>query len=178
MSIRLCLFVLSALVVLLVPHTARAQTDVDAIARLVPNAQAVGKGRLKFVFWDVYDIVLYAPQGKWRAKEPYALSLSYLRELSGEELAERSIEEIEEQGFKDKKRLALWQKQMNVLFPDVDEGTTLTGVRDKNGHAVFYSNGERLGIIKDKRFSYWFFGIWLGKKSTLPELRDQLLGRS
>ncbi|MBC6445261.1 MAG: chalcone isomerase family protein [Alphaproteobacteria bacterium GM202ARS2] len=178
MSLRCYQAIGFALFVLMAPHTAVGEANRDNLAVYMSNPQPVGSGRLTYVFWDVYDIVLYASNGTFKSGEPYALSLSYLRELSGEELAERSVEEIEEQGFTDKKRLAAWQRQMTAIFPDVDEGITLTGVRDQNGNAIFYSNGKRIGTIKDRRFTRWFFGIWLSKKSTLPELRNQLLGRA
>ena len=44
----------------------------NIIQRYVPNAQSVGQGRLSVFVWDIYDATLYAPNGKWKQKAPYA----------------------------------------------------------------------------------------------------------
>ncbi|MBC6498034.1 MAG: chalcone isomerase family protein [Alphaproteobacteria bacterium GM7ARS4] len=152
-----------------------AYAEREVVKRSIPDARMVGTGRLTFWLWDVYDATLYAPQGTWHMNKPYALSLSYLRPLNGRDIATRSIEEIRSLGFDDEKTIQAWQDAMIEIFPDVDEQTTLTGVRDSKGHTLFYSNGTLLGRIDDPTFSQWFFGIWLSPKSPEPQLREQLL---
>lgn len=163
----LCVFFVSIAV-----SMARADTTLDQ----VPNAQKIGEGRLSFLFWDVYDATLYAPDGRWRFDKPFAISVSYLMELSKEEIAELSIEEIREQGYDNEDKLVKWRRDMENLFPDVGEGTILTGVRNAQGHAIFYRDGELLGVVRDKEFAARFFGMWLDETTTIPELRLELLG--
>ena len=153
-----------------------ALADAVVAARYVPDAKETGSAKLTFMFWDVYVATLYAPGGVWQEDEPFALSLAYKRKLRGKDIAERSIEEMRSQGFSDEDRLAVWHEAMERIFPDVDENTTLTGVRDARGSAVFYRNGERIGNVEDAAFSDWFFGIWLNEKTSEPELREKLLG--
>ena len=155
-----------------------AIADANVAARHVPDSKATGTARMTFLFWDVYDATLYAPGGVWQEDEPFALSLAYKRKLRGKDIAKRSIEEMQGQGFNDEANLAAWYKQMEEIFPDVDENTTLTGVRDKRGYAIFYHNGGRIGVIEDPDFSYWFFGIWLNEKTSEAALRKKLLGVS
>lgn len=164
--------VLSSL--LCVPLTAAA--DMNVAKAYIPSAQEVGSGRLNFLFWDVYDATLYAPNGTWDAEQPYALSLAYLMELEGKDIAERSVEEMRNQGFTDEVKLASWYQQMEAIFPNVDETTTLTGIHDQNGYAVFYRNDTRIGIIQDTEFTDRFFAIWLSQDTAAPDLRDKLLG--
>ncbi len=149
---------------------------IDPIFSAVPNAEKVGKGRLSYIFWDIYDATLYAPNGTWDEAEPFALHLSYLRPLLGKKIADRSAEEIRGQGFADEIKLAAWHAQMRKIFPDVDEGVSLTGIHTKTGETIFYQDSTEIGRIKDPEFSKAFFSIWLGEKSSAPDLRRQLLG--
>ena len=155
-------------------HSAFAETK--SVLQHVPDAQKVGAGRFSVLLWDVYDATLYAPDKRYDAVQPYALKLVYLLELNGADIAERSIEEMRKQGFKDDAKLSKWQKAMEKLFPDVKEGSVLTGIRDANGDALFYFDEAFIGSIKDKAFTERFFAIWLAKNTSEPALRKQLLG--
>lgn len=149
---------------------------VDHIRSYVPDVQKVGQGRMTYMFWDIYDATLYAPQGAWNHHKPFALQLSYLRTLKGKKIADRSAEEIRGQGFTDEVKLATWHAQMRKIFPDVDVGISLTGVYTKAGETIFYRDNSEIGRIKDPEFSKAFFGIWLDEKTSAPELRRKLLG--
>ena len=142
----------------------------------VPDARKVGEGRLRYFFWDIYDAVLYAPQGFWKDEPPFALRLSYLRAIPGKDIADRSAEEIRKQGFDDSTTLAAWHRKMREIFPDVKEGLRLTGVYTVQGHTVFYKNTIEIGRFTDPNFGRAFFAIWLSEKSRFPALRRQLLG--
>lgn len=146
-------------------------------ARLeIPNAELVGEGRLKFLFWSVFDASLYAPSGVWSEDKPFALSLSYLRDLEGKSIVGASIDEMRMQGMTDEATIERWGKAMAKIFLDVDDQTTLTGIVNEDGHALFYRNGKIAGIIRDAEFSRRFFNIWLGEKTSEPKLRAQLIG--
>ena len=150
----------------------------DYIKSAVPNAEKVGQGRLTYMFWDVYDAALYAPNGVWKADKPFALQLSYLREIDGEKIADRSLQEMREQGFTDEGKLERWHKEMKKIFPDVDEGIVLTGVFTNKGETVFYMDSTEIGRIEDPEFGPSFFNIWLSEKTNSPKLREKLLGVS
>lgn len=154
----------------------RHASSQQLVARLIPEASTVGSGRLSFLIWDFYDAILYAPQGRWAKDAPYALSLHYLREFTGAQIAKSSGDAIRDLGFADETRLATWEGQMAAIFPDVDATTTLTGVRDEAGATSFYRGDKLLGAIGDPAFADWFFGIWLDESTIAPELRAQLLG--
>jgi len=150
----------------------------DYINQHVSNATEVGKSRFTFMMWDVYDIALYAPDGKWNENKPFALALSYLRDLDGEKIAERSAEEIRELGFSDEVKLAAWYAEMKRVFPDVNSKTVLTGIYLPGKPTTFYRNGTAVGTIKDPEFGKWFFNIWLSPKTSQPKLRSKLLSQS
>ncbi len=162
--------------VLALGMNALANTEVAIISRDVPKAQKVGEGRLSFLFWNVYDATLYAPGGTFSPQRPFALRLNYLITLRGADIADRSIEEMKKQGAGDEAQLAVWRQQMAAIFPDVDRGVALTGVRNAKGHTYFYRNDTPIGSIKDPKFTARFFGIWLDATTSEPGLREQLLG--
>jgi len=72
----------------------------------------VGKARLKVMFWRVFDAELYAPEGSFRADRPYALSLSYLREIESADIVSKSMAEIKRQGRHDRNQLANWRTKL------------------------------------------------------------------
>lgn len=160
---------------LLWPGVSSANPDVAK--RYIPDAQKIGDGVLTYLFWDVYRATLYAPGTGWRADAPFVLSLAYMRDLKGRDIAERTISEMRDQGFSDEKKLTAWSKRLGALFPDVSDGDSLTAVRDGAGRTVFYSAAKRIGAIDDPAFSRRFFDIWLGEKTSEPKLRRALLGR-
>lgn len=168
--------VLSCLILLSAP-LAWANDDLSqTYQRYMTEPTMVGEGRLTFLFWDVYDATLYAPNGDWQPEQPFALTLFYLRALKGEDIAKRSVEEMRGQGFSDEEALSQWFEDMRGVFPDVEEGMRLTGIRTPEGASVFYLDGQRIGQIEDPEFTTQFFNIWLNEKTSEPGLRTQLLG--
>lgn len=154
----------------------QAQAIESIALEKVPNAEQVGKARMNYLLWEVYDISLYAPNGKWDEQKPYALNLHYLMSLDGEKIAERSAEEMRKSGCKDEMKIAAWFTQMKQIFPDVHKGDEIIGVYVPNAPTKFYYNGKFQGEVQDPEFGESFFGIWLSPKTSEPELRQKILG--
>lgn len=148
----------------------------DMIYKSIPDAQKIGEGRLSFLVWDVYDATFYAPSAKWQQNKPFALSLHYLISLKGKDIAHRSIEEMQKQGFKDEEKLAKWKEQMIEIFPDVQKGSELTAIFKPGKSTDFYYGDRFIATINDADFSKHFADIWLGEKTSEPLLRKKLLG--
>jgi hypothetical protein len=155
-------------------YTTNATASIEQ--QLLPNAKAVGDSpTLTYLFWDVYTATLYAPNGLFNDDQPFVLKLHYLRELKGKEIAKRSVEEIKLQGFNDNEQLQAWLKQMTNIFPNVSDGTELYGLRTKEGVSKFFKGSEFIGEINDPNFAKYFFSIWLGDKTSQPDMRKELL---
>jgi len=150
----------------------------DAVINEIPDAELVGSARLTFLFWDVYDAFLFAPKGEWSGSGPFALKLTYLRDLTGAAIVARTIDEIEGQGFTDRSLLDRWRAQLSAIIPDVSDGVSLTGVRRADGTVLFYRGHTLIGRVEDPLLAERFFGVWLDKRTSQPELREQLLGRA
>ncbi|WP_293950436.1 chalcone isomerase family protein [Sneathiella sp.] len=148
----------------------------DIINQTVPDARMVGQGVLSYAFWDIYEATLYAPGGKWDPSRPFALSIDYFRALDGRAIADRSVQEMRNQGFTDEVRLAAWHGQMATIFPDVQKGTRLTAIHMPGAETDFYQDGRAIGTIRDAEFGRRFFAIWLAENTSEPGLRQALLG--
>ncbi len=167
---------LGALTFFILSCTAQASNGVPKlVSSAIPGAAKVGEARYSYLFWDVYDARLFAPQGKWQAQQPFALALTYLRDFDGEDIAERSIKEMRDQGLSDNSRIERWQSTMQQIFPDVKEQDTITGIKTCAGATRFFHNDELVGEVEEAAFGEWFFNIWLGPQTTEPEFRAKLL---
>jgi hypothetical protein len=140
------------------------------------DAKKVGAGRMTYLTLPVFDATLYAPGGVYAPDKPFALSLTYLRNIKGRDIARNSVEQMRRQGGHSDAKLTAWGEAMTGIFPDVANGTTLTGVHEADGATVFYRGAAEIGRVDDPAFSRAFFDIWLGAKTSQPALRKQLLG--
>lgn len=152
-----------------------AKADLGTAASSVPSASLVGKGRMTYLGFRVFDAELYAPGGKYSPSRPFALKLTYLRNFTGTDIAKSSEQEMRKQGASNAK-LATWRKQMDRIFPNVSKGQSITGVRTVSGSTVFYKGNRKIGSISDPGFTKSFFSIWLGNKTRNPGLRAKLVG--
>ena len=158
---------------------AQTQQPPAAVVKAIPNIQKMGEGRLTWWGFHVYDSQLWsakAGQDFNYRDTPHWLFLKYGRDFDGADIAERSREEIEDQGQVDAKLLPAWEQQMRDLFPDVKEGETLSALYLPGQGAEFFYNGKALGSLSDPALATAFMGIWLDKKTSAPDLRLELLG--
>lgn len=141
------------------------------------DPQLVGEARLKVMLWNVFDASLYANAGTYNAAKPFALSLRYLRALDGSRIVAKSMEEIKrQQANNPSEQLALWERELLRIIPDVEKGTVITGIRTEQGYTAFYLGDEKLGNINNAAFTEAFFGIWLSEKTSEPQFRSKLIG--
>ena len=171
-------FVLGLVALLASALPAEAASLNACATRHISKAELVGEGRLRVLAWDVYDAELYAPKGKLSASGPFALRLSYLRDVESSAIVKTTMDEIRRQGFKDQKRMVRWEQKLAAIYPDVSKGSVLTGVRTAKGTTVFCAGDREIGRVDDTVFTQYFFNIWLGDKAKSPELRRQLLGKN
>lgn len=146
----------------------------------LPDAALLGQGTMAVWGFSVYQATLWVGPGfnaTGYAQSPFALELTYLRDFRGADIARRSITEMRRHGPIGAEDAARWEAQMGTLFPDVKAGDRLTGMHQPGQGAVFWSNGQRLGVLADPVFAKLFFGIWLAPQTSQPALRRMLLGQ-
>jgi hypothetical protein len=149
-----------------------------AAAVNLSSMNVVGKGNFSVLFWDGYDVTLYSGSENYDPNQEFALKLDYNMDFTGEEIAERSIKEMQAIEKISPEMADKWLAEMTKIFPDVDENSSITGVYKPNYGAVFYSDGTKIGEVKDTDFARRFFDIWLSPKTSEPKLRKKLLGES
>ena len=148
------------------------------LASELPAARWRGTGVLRFLGLRIYDAHLWSAEAVTGdgAAQPLALVLVYARQLVGEQIASRSLKEMNRIGRIDDEQSARWLAAMTQLFPDVKDGDRLTGIQRPGVGTRFFLNGQFRGEVADAEFTRLFFGIWLSPRTSEPRLREQLLG--
>ncbi|MBT9463803.1 MAG: chalcone isomerase family protein [Hydrogenophaga sp.] len=159
---------------------ARAQTTPPepTLSAALQDKTSVGKARLRYWGFDVYDASLWALPGfdaRQFENQRFGLELAYLRDFKGADIAERSIDEMQGLAPIEPAQATRWTQAMSSLFPDVKRGDRITGVHVPGSGARFYLNGKLLGEVADDAFSRLFFGIWLSPKTSQPRMRETLI---
>ena len=155
-----------------------AQAPEPTLSAALQDKTAVGKARLRYWGFDVYDASLWARPGFDIGQfetQRFGLELAYLREFKGADIAERSIDEMKDLATIEPAQATRWTQAMSNLFPDVKRGDRITGVHVPGSGARFYLNGKLLGEVADDAFSRLFFGIWLSPKTSQPRMRETLI---
>ena len=103
----------------------------------VPDAEIVGKARLKVLLFKIYDATLYAPQGRFDPEGAFALRLDYLVDASKAQIVKRSLSEIQRQTQADEAQLKIWERFLNASFRDLKDGESATAIHNKDGSITF-----------------------------------------
>jgi|GEM_PF-573568 len=165
-------------------QTVQSANDITPahISKELNNPRISGRGSFHWFGLKIYDADLWVGEKGYRPEAPTAtkfiLNLTYARDLAGEKIAQSSIEEIRKLGFGSPEQQAEWLSKMRVLFPNVREGTQISGVYLPNLSSPgirFYLDGKPIGEINDGEFALAFFAIWLDERTSAPKLRSQLL---
>ncbi len=145
----------------------------------ITGARLAGQGMFRWYGMAIYDAQLWVGDKGYNATNPgaapLALDLKYDRALSGKKIAESSRDEMQKLNVGTPEQRALWLTKMLAVFPDVHDGTHITGVYLPAFGVKFYLDGKPLGEIADAEFGKAFFAIWLDPKTTGGKLRDALL---
>lgn len=141
----------------------------------IPAARLAGEGGFRWFGLKLYDAQLWVGDAGYQPTARFALELQYARALQGAKIAAASRDEIAKLGLGTESQRAAWLAAMTRLFPDVREGSRITGVNRPGQGARFYLDGALLGEIDDPQFASAFFAIWLDPKTSAPALREALL---
>jgi hypothetical protein len=148
------------------------------VEQSVPQARLAGAGTFTWFTMKIYSAELWVgPQG-YQPQAPFALELRYARKLDGAKIAQASAEQMAKIGAGSAAQRQAWLARMTTLFPDVNDGSRITGVNVPGGGARFYLDGKPLGNIAEPAFARAFFGIWLDPATTAPALRTALLANA
>jgi hypothetical protein len=173
--------VLACLCLLLALPT-QANTLPPEVHQVLPSAQLNGQGSYRWFGLKLYDASLWSEtkpnnNGQWW-QTPLVLELVYARDLSGERIAQASIDKIRKLNRGTPERQAAWLQWMRETFPDVNEGMRLSGYYIPEQGVRFYRDGRFMKEISDVEFAQAFFAIWLDERCSAGDLRRALLGQT
>lgn len=161
-----------ALAVLACPATALARHP-EVIAEL-GTAERLGEARYHVLAWPVFDAELWAREDAFSWDRPFALSLTYRREISANDLVSRSLSGVAERArLESNDRLATL---LRSCFANVQPNDRFTGVSLNQDLARFYLNGRQTCEITWPGFRRAFFGIWLDAPGRDRALSARLTG--
>ena len=145
----------------------------------IPHAQLSGSGSFTWFGLKIYEASLWTGEGGYQpqalSNAKFALDLQYARDLNGSRIADASLQQIVKLAIGTPAQQQAWHARMKEIFPDVQDGTHITGIYLPGQGARFYLNGALLGEVLDADFAHAFFAIWLDPRTSAPRLRDALL---
>ena len=141
----------------------------------VPKARVAGQGAFTWFGVRVYDAELWVGEKGYQPGQSFVLELRYARNLDGIKIAEASAKEMEKLGVGTPAQRQAWLGRMKEIFPDVKEGSRISGVFLPAGGARFYLDGKTLASVPDQEFAAAFFAIWLDPRTSAKKLRTALL---
>ncbi|MBC7538457.1 MAG: chalcone isomerase family protein [Bacteriovorax sp.] len=136
-----------------------------------------GEGEYKWFFFNVYEVKLWAPSAENLYSNSLLLEIKYKKSFKGIDIVKQSEKELVHAGV-DSSVVSKWKGKLLEIFPDVKAGDRILASFLPSEGITFYLNSTKeLGRIVDLSFSKSFLDIWLGDKTSDPDLRDKLLGR-
>ena len=145
----------------------------------LPGSRLQGEATLRYFGLQVYHARLWTLpdfRSSQSVEQPMVLELEYLRELKGQAIAERSLQEMQRAGPIPEAQAQRWLAEMQRIFPDVKAGDRISGQHLPGQGARFWLNGQAMGQVDDPAFARLFFGIWLAPTTSEPGMRVALLG--
>lgn len=169
------LFSLLSLICVLGTAAAGGAAAPAHIAEHLKGPRIAGAGTFKWFGLRIYDAQLWVGEQGYRGDAPLVLELRYARKLDGVKIAEASAKEMEKLNAGTPAQRTAWLARMKEIFPDVKEGSRISGVLLPGSGARFYLDGKPLASVPEPEFARAFFAIWLDPGTSAKELRAALL---
>ena len=142
------------------------------------SPKLIGEGTLKVLMWEVYDLRLLTDGTPFSWNNKFMLEFDYSRELKKESVIDASLKEFKLQPNVTDKDIKAWEMYLEQVIQPVQKGEKATIQWVPDGQIIFHYEGSKPAVIENEKFARAFFNIWLGKQTSRPKLRSQLLGDS
>ncbi len=162
------------LVVILFSFSLLTASHAEQWRALLPGSAQVGQGQFSRFGWSIYQAQLWTMDGKYDPGQPFALKLTYERDIPESRIVQASLDEMAKLGAPVQDRPG-WRSTLEQVIDDVKKGESITGVYRPGEGAIFYHNDKRTGVM-DEELARAFFAIWLDVRTSEPSLRQALLG--
>lgn len=171
---------------LVVTASALASVVSDRVEQDWRNWSKVGQAQLTMLFFDIYHSQLLTPSGRYTldpdiTPHPLALSITYQRDISQQQLIDATLEQWQKLGFP-ATQTQQWAEQLASIFPNIKKGHSLTYVTDGVQGQFYFSEQQAsiklIGVIEEEQLNDAFLAIWLSPDTEYPSLRERLIGRA
>jgi hypothetical protein len=159
---------LALVITVLVTLTAQASTVESAL----PGAELRGAATFRYVGFPLYEARLFTKSGApldW--SKDFGLELKYLRNLTGYDLVEGTMRELERTGT----AIAL-RGQLQQCFNDVRKGDRYVAVSKGQNQIGFWHNGKRVCTLSHPQIKTRFMAIFLGENTRSKTFTRKLKG--
>lgn len=184
MRLKLIVFTLLFIWVIAISHVGAKN---DQILSPLPNQVTerwddfsfVGQTTLRRFGFHVYDSSFWlmgANSSDQLHTRTRALSITYARKISVQDLLSSTKKEWERLGFATRYPLDAWLIMLENIWPNVEKGDQLVVVVTTQGQTTFFNKSSSLGTIDDANFGPAFLSIWLDENSRFEKNRKELLG--
>jgi len=148
-----------------------------AVQKNLSAYNLIGSAPMKFMGLKVYDAALWSESKDFSYDRKFAIHIKYNMNFTKENLAERSIDEIEETNDLSSRQRQEYLQKLNEIFVNIKKGDEKVALFDpKNGVTLFYNN-QKIGEISSLKFARLFVDIWLDEKGSHPKVTKKLLGK-
>jgi hypothetical protein len=146
----------------------------------------IGEGVFSWSVFRFYRARLMSVSGQFDPNLPYRLEITYLRRLSGSQIAQvtgAEMKRLAQAGVASCVKIPTttidgWVKQLEQFLPDVTLSDQLVGVFQPEHGVWFFDADQTLGHIAEPAFVPAFTAIWLDPQTRAPKLRDDLLKKT
>lgn len=159
---------------LLLSFSLLASGHAEQWKELMPGGMQVGQGQFSRFGWSIYQAQLWTMTGRYEPGQPFALKLTYERDIPESRIVQASLDEMAKMGAPVQQRPG-WRSILEMVIDDVKKGESITGVYRPGEGATFFHNDKCTGVM-DEELARAFFAIWLDPRTSEPALRQALLG--
>lgn len=138
----------------------------------------IGESELKYFGLKVYDINLWCEKPQFSYNEKFAIHIRYNMNFSREDLAKRSIEEIERLHVLSQSDKKNYYQNLLQIFANVKKGDEKVAVFIPQKGVEMFFNNQLIGKISDPELARLFVDIWLDERGSFPQVTRKILGKN
>lgn len=164
------------LLLMMAPAVAAAVEKPPELGDRPDAAAIVGAASFRVLFWRIFDASLWSPDGVFDWNAPFALSLTYQRDFTAQQLTAKTVEEMARQSGEPSKTFDRFGSEFMGCIDDVKAGDRITALSEGASKARLFVNGTERCALERPELRRQFFGIWLASNSAFPEETARLIG--
>ena len=170
-------FILKTLIFLFLSSKVFAAEVPQVVAKNFQTPFLIGSSRLNFIGFKVYDIALWSEDKNFSYNKKFAIFIRYDMNFSKEDLAKKSIEEIERLHVLSSEERKNYLMQLTKIFSSVKKGDEKLAIFSPNQGVEMFYNNNSTGKLTNPKLAKLFVDIWLDEKGSYPKVTREILGK-